>query len=1041
MLMKAYTTRWACMRTYLVMIACFADVALRAQLPPPAVLHKLDIPGLPAETVHDLDFDKDGFLWISTGNGLCRYDGVNLDVLRNDPRDTASLTNNTVGRCMLLPDGRLLAGTNAGLAVVDTREMTVARIAAPKAWSKGGCTEVAGLTLDARGRVWICDRTLGLLRFHPGTNRLERIYPSVAMPGPHERPGVHAAVMDPDGSLWVIDLDHLLHIDTEGSRMETFRYVDVQPAPAPKPLLVRMQAVASDPNFLVIGSWGSGLITFDKRTRSFSTVKRDTGKSWNVSNIVLAITAIDAKVMAVGLNWATYWYDPHTRRLSEPFVPTIPFAPHLVDQMNAITTDPTGRVWFGGSAGVYIGFDPQHHPVTPMAAGSLGSSMVLARATDHAGFWAARFYYDRKLYALDPAGVPYDSIAIPQGEELQVETWKILCTRDRRIFLGTSDGLLRYDPERRVFSLGDLPYPDGYASDRRHINDLIETPDGDLWASGHCYAFRARAGSEHFEPIGVDTSAQGAWKQKGHKAFALLDPHHLVIATLRKGISVVDLRLGTTADLPFEAAPELLGIEDVVTTPDGLIYGITRNAGIVRMRYTDGTLTDIAVFEDRSERGNYQSAVVDDDGTLWISGTADLVRFDPKDSSFTRYDVRDGMPSLGADALALDSGGTFLNRVSPWYRFDLQRLALRPPPRRLYIRRVLANGQALPITFDANTIELPHDRNSVAIEFAPIDPVYGDERRYAYQLEGYDADWVASGALRTVNYASLAPGTYIFNARIVGIDGPQGRTRLTITIVPAWWQTTWFNALVVLISVLLVFLLSRYILRLQYLRRIAALEKEREVSNVRSRIARDIHDDLGSGLTRITMLSREMQGTTGANEDKGKLAAHIANASSELIGQLGEIVWAVDPQNDHAEGFIAYVRNMLGKQFEELSIGLRTDLTLETGQERRDLPPDVKRNVLLMLKELVNNALKHAQAKTISVRLHIGASALSLIVNDDGHGFDLSHTRPGGNGLGNLRKRAESIGATLTMYSSTSGTISTLTVPLPAPTIMRGPSA
>lgn len=1025
----------------LVVLAWCAGLTLRAQLPPPAVLHKLDIPGLPAETVYDLDFDKDGFLWISTGNGLCRYDGVNLDVLRNEPRDTASLPNNTVGRCLLLPDGRLLAGTNAGLAVVDTREMTVARIAAPKAWSKGSCTEIGGLTLDAKGRVWICDRTLGLLRFHPETNSVERIYPSVAMPRPQERPGVHAAVMDPDGSLWVIDLDHLLHIDPERSQMEAFRYVDVQPAPAPKPLLGRMQAVASDPNLLVIGSWGSGIITFNKSTRSFSNVKRDTGKSWNVSNIVLAFAEVDEKVMAVGFDWATYWYDPHTRRLSEPFVPTGPFVPHLTEQMNSITTDPTGRVWFGGSAGVYIGFDPQHHPVTPVAAGSLGSSMVLATATDHAGYWATRYYYDRKLYALDPAGVPYDSIAIPQGEELQVETWKILCTRDRRIFLGTSDGLLRYDPERRVFSLCDLPYSDGYASDRRHINDLIETPDGDLWASGHGYAFRARAGSDHFEPFGVDTSAQGAWKQEWHKAFALLDPYHLVIATLRRGISVVDLRLGTTADLSFEAAPELRGMEDVVTTPDGSIYGITRNDGIVRMRYTDGNLTDIAVFEDRSERGNYQSAVVDDDGTLWISGTADLVRFDPKDSSFTRYDVRDGMPGLGADALVLDSGGTYLNRVSPWHRFDLQRLALRPPPRRLYIRKVLANGQALPIIFDANTIELPHDRNSVAIEFAPIDPVYGDERRYEYQLEGYDADWVASGALRTVNYASLAPGTYTFNARIVGIDGPQGRTRLTITIVPAWWQTTWFKVLVVLVSVLLVFLLSRYILRLQYLRRIAALEKEREVSNVRSRIARDIHDDLGSGLTRITMLSREMQGNTGVNEDKGKLAAHIANASSELIGQLGEIVWAVDPQNDHAEGFIAYVRNMLGNQFEELSIGLRTDLTVEAGQERRDLPPDVKRNVLLMFKELVSNALKHAQAKTISVRLHIGASALSLTVSDDGHGFDLSRTRAGGNGLSNLRKRAESIGAVLTMDSSTSGTTSTLTVPLPAPTIMRGPSA
>ncbi len=247
----------------------------------------------PAETVFDLDFDKDGFLWISTGNGLCRYDGVNLDVLRNEPRDTASLPHNPVGSCLLLPDGRLLAGTQAGLAVVDTREMTVARIAAPIAWSKGSCTEIGGLTLDTKGRVWVCDRELGLLRFHPETNSVERIYPSAAMPGPHERPNVHAAVVDADGSLWVIDLDHLLHIDPERSQMEAFRYVDVEPALAPKPMLTRLQAVPSDPNLLVIGSWGSGIITFDKRTRSFSTVKRDTGKSWNVSNIVLAITAID----------------------------------------------------------------------------------------------------------------------------------------------------------------------------------------------------------------------------------------------------------------------------------------------------------------------------------------------------------------------------------------------------------------------------------------------------------------------------------------------------------------------------------------------------------------------------------------------------------------------------------------------------------------------------------------------------------------------------------------------------------------------------
>ncbi|MBL7938457.1 MAG: hypothetical protein JNL43_03780 [Flavobacteriales bacterium] len=998
-----------------------------AQLPPPAVLHKLDIPGLPAETVYDLDFDDDGFLWISTGNGLCRYDGVNLDVLRNNPRDTSSLPHNAVGRCLLLSDSRMLAGTSLGLANIDTRELTVQRIAAPRAWSIGHCGEIAELTPDARGYVLVSDLTYGLLRFDPATNSVERVYPSSSLPNVREQIRVHGVVVDPDGSLWVIDFDHLLHIAPDLSKMEVFPYVDVEPAPAPKPMLTRIAQAPGDPELLVIGSWGSGIITFNKSTRSFSTLKRDTGNPWNISNIVLAAAPVGERYLAIGLDWASYWYDPATRHLSSPFVATDQDASVVHDEVHAITADPAGRLWFAGTTGVYTSFDPQHRPLTPIARSIGNGPMTLARATDHAGYWAARFYSNRKLFALDASGNAYDSVPIPQGEELQVETWNILCTKDRRVYLRTSDGLLRYDPQRRSFTFIDLPYPDTDPQDRRHINDLLEAPNGDLWVSGHVYAFRAKAGTEHFEPFGVDTTAQGGWKQEYNMAFAWMDPDHLVIATLHKGISVVDLRSSITTDLSGKdpRAPELSGMEDVAATPDGWIYAITRNDGILRMRYADHAFSDIAVFKDPLERGNYDSAVADSSGTLWISSTANLVRFDPKDNSFTHYTIRDGMPSFGSDALVRDSAGTYLNKYNPWYRFDLGKLAFRPPPRALYIRKVLANGQVLPIPFDASTLELPHDRNSVAIEFACIDPMYADERRYEYQLDGYDVEWVQCGTQRTVSYAALAPGTYLFHARIAGMDGPQGRTELRITIVPAWWQTWWWKVLVVLAIGAAIFMLARYIVQLRYRQRIAALERDREISAVRTRIARDIHDDLGSGLTRITMLSRELRNT----HDKEKLAGHIADSSSELIGQLSEIVWAVNPANDDAEHFIAYIRDQLGRQFEDLSIKLRTDLAIEAGQEHRDIPPDVKRNVLLILKETVSNALKHAQAKSIHVDLYIGVMELVLKVADDGRGF-MPDGVTRGNGLGNLQKRASELRGVLHTESDVSGTRYELRVPM-----------
>ncbi|MBK9760564.1 MAG: hypothetical protein IPO90_11480 [Flavobacteriales bacterium] len=217
------------------------------------------------------------------------------------------------------------------------------------------------------------------------------------------------------------------------------------------------------------------------------------------------------------------------------------------------------------------------------------------------------------------------------------------------------------------------------------------------------------------------------------------------------------------------------------------------------------------------------------------------------------------------------------------------------------------------------------------------------------------------GFNRTASYVGLPPGEYTLHVRIAGKEQSTLGTGFSFTIVPAWWQTWWFRVLVALLSGGLVFFLSRYILQLRYHERITALEREREVSAIRTRIARDIHDDIGSGLTRITMLSREMNSTKETGDEKDRLACSIANASTELIGQLSEIVWTVDPKNDHAEHFIAHVRDLLGRQFEELSAGLRTDLSIETGHGTAGYPAghQAQRGDDPQ-KETVSNALKHA---------------------------------------------------------------------------------
>lgn len=1022
-----------------VVALCSWQAHALAQLPPPGLIHRVDIPGLPASTVSSLAFDRDGFLWIGLSDGLCRYDGVNVDVFRKDPRDSASLPHNTINCILLLNDGRLLIGTGYGLATLETRLLRLTRIAVSASIRREGFSmyQVMDLVKDQDGSVLVSTLEYGLLRFEPSTGELVKVHP-LAYSG-NEVPRVRGALPDTDGTVWVISADTLLHIDPRTRAVERHVFVDGPPNPAPKPLFLQIIVDPKEPNRFIMRSWGSGILCFDKRTKRFSNVKLPSDLPWNLTNIVFGALALPSGAVLTGFNNELRWFDPATDQLGAPFVTNNVYVTPHSDEINALITGSDGRIWAGGTNGIYLFFEPERQPVRYF--GSAGST--LSKAQDHAGYWVARFYHDRMLFACDPDGIPYDSIRIPDGDRLQLEVWDIASTPDGLVYLRTSGGLWRYFPDKREFAYVPVALPGGRGELHHGLGGILAASDGSIWISTYCGAYRSAGGGAAFLPIGQDSTRKDQWIPPGGSIIEQLDKDHLIIGNTEGSITIVDLHHHTTTIITQydPRAPELGDLIDIVVLPGGWIQAITRSNGLVSLRYANGVFTDVRTYREPLAQESYYDACTDTLGNTWIGTGRGVVRFDPITGTFTRYAEKEGFYPGNAVNILQDDKGGILVQNNRWRRFEPAKLTDLPPPNGIYIRSVLAQGGSVYDSSNTGTVQLTHDRNSIAIEYAPIDPLHAKDRFYEVQLDGHDDRWVYNGSSRSVSYASLAPGEYTFRVRMVGVDGAVGTTALRFTIVPALWQTTWFKVLVVLASVLIVFLLSRYILHLQYLRRIAALEKEREVSNVRSRIARDIHDDLGSGLTRITMLSREMQGPSSANEDKGKLAAHIVTASSELIGQLGEIVWAVDPQNDHAEDFVAYVRNMLGKQFEELSISLRTDLTVEAGQERRGLSPDVKRNVLLMLKELVNNALKHAQARTISVRLHVGASALSLTVSDDGHGFDPSHTRPGGNGLGNLRKRAESIGAMLTMDSSPSGTTSTLTVPLPAPTIMRGPSA
>lgn len=1019
----------------------------KGQQPPTSEVVHLDIKGLPVAPITCLQKDRDGALWIGTDNGLCRYDGVNVDVYRNIPGDSTSLPGNNFVRDLMMDDrGMIWVSCFGGVGVFDPHlggrslPLRFDRKALLNANGRNTGIDADDLFLDHQGGIWLACVRSGLARYDDASGMfhdLQELHD--ALPADQKSPFTTGVIRDVEGVVWCTDAISLYRFDPATSRIERFA-TNITAQDARKGIhLAGLIQDPHDPNTLWLGSWGAGLLHFDKRLGASEcyTITRDGVP--DLSNIVWSLLPRKNGHLLVAIDKELRDFDPDSRGFSDP-IGTIEFGSGKFESTgNALMQDEDERIWAGTFNGIFT-LPPRSADYTRWTP--LGQ--LLCVATDHTGYWAAHQYVDRKLFKLGPQGEALDSVPLPYSEQHRFEPISINQTRNGLVMVGSTSGLFVYDPTTRTLSrenfqdVEDLPrVPIG-------IHSIVEEVDGSVWLAFNGQGLlHYRTSDAHTELVIPKEGGSAPAKRRAYRTITEFGTDHLAVTYESGGIGVVDKRTMENAEM-MKYGPqgrELANINALVPRQDSLLFAVTNNEGIVELHYQGDSLHYAATYVDDQDRTNgFGDAAADALGNIWIATTTGLVLFRAADHSFQHIGPMDGlgMPSVASIIADKDSSMVAWNSVCA--RFNANTFARPAHVSGLYIRSVDVHGAPKNNRGNADApaaLTLPHDLNSITINYAPIALLHADALHYEVKLDGHNGGWVDQGFNRSASYVGLSPGEYTFHVRIAGKEQSALGAGFSFTIVPAWWQTWWFRVLVALVSGGAVFFLSRYILQLRYHERIAALEREREIGAIRTRIARDIHDDIGSGLTRITMLSREMNSAKETGEEKDRLASSIANASTELIGQLSEIVWTVDPKNDDAEHFVAFVRDLLGRQFEELSVALRADLSIEPGMEQRDIPPDIKRNVVMILKETVSNALKHAGARTISVKLRIGTSELALHVEDDGAGFDTSAERSHGNGLGNLRKRSGFIGGALNVTSDAQGTRYALHVPLPSPTFMR----
>jgi ligand-binding sensor domain-containing protein len=446
-------------------------------------------------------------------------------------------------------------------------------------------------------------------------------------------------------------------------------------------------------------------------------------------------------------------------------------------------------------------------------------------------------------------------------------------------------------------------------------------------------------------------------------------------------------------------------------------------------------------------------------GRIYVGTVRGLDRIDTATGKVKHFSSADGLSSDFTKFIYRDDHddlwiGT-LNGIS---RFMPEPPSDTSPPA-IVISGVRIAGEAYAINElgeDAiDNLELQSNRNQVQIDFTAPAFGLGETLRFQYKLEAADANWSAPTDLRTINYANLSPGNYRFLVQAINGEGilSVNPATVTFTILQPIWLRWWFVGLVAVLAGVILYSFYRY--RMARLREVnAALaeaqraeealgqsrtERLAELERVRARIATDLHDDIGSSLTQIAILSEvaHQQAGASASENGSEPIARIISVSNELVDTMSDIVWAINPNRDHLSDLLHRMRRFASDVFTARHIAFQ----FRAPDPERDieLGANVRREVFLIFKESVNNVVKHSGCTRAEIEFQIEGDWLVLKVCDNGKGFDSKVTLDdsarvitsarGGNGVPSMRKRAEEMGGQFQIVSGIGeGTTATLRV-------------
>lgn len=970
----------------------------------------------------------DGFLWIATGNGLIKFDGQHYQQI---PAGPASFPDNLIASVAASPDGRnvWVGSFRYGVARFDIKTRKFR--AYPKLLNYDTHIQSTRKILCLEnGQVWLGTGGMGLALYLPETDTFQFFTPqplSFYNGEPDLKYTVNDMTPDPvDSSLiWLITNNEVYSFDT---RLKQFT-----PYPLPEGANIPLISIAHDErDGLWLGSWGNsmfhyntgncqltpldyydmegklerGVLALDVEQVNDTTVlwacalsglleyNPKTGKFRHPllpfkfdlsSDTRLEFTAISKTKNAgvfVGAKGYLFQLHPCYSRLGKSIFPT-PWAPEWEIYTNNGVLDQQTRQYLIPAAGAIslLAVKQSSFSSKAIPLKQPGSTKGVKDLAQLPSGKIIALSFDGNLFNLNLARNTTEQINLPLN--LNGSILEIKFDNQGYLWLLTRQNLYRLDANTMTLLDGlsflDFENPTEKPFANLYLYHLETTSTGSAWVGSSQGLWLAEPGKNRlalFHP----KNEKGKWlKDKLIKCMTIDAEDRLWVGYNGDGLDIFDTKKQKVVAWPQGAGLPAHQINDLACTPGGLVLATT----------TEG-----------------------------------LLAVDRKTFEWQLFGTEDGLYSqfMDNDIWAAPDGMVFINHDTRLNVFHESALQTKQEKLRVNILRLTVNNEELDVARfldSASYLTLPHSSNNIAVSFSAMHWLYPFKTQYLYRLrtESDSGKWVVSME-PFVQLNALTPGHYTLELAARGAGNtPSLPKHLHIEIRPPFWVRGWF----LLLCAALLFW-GGYAL---YSFRLAQLKKQ---TAVRDTISRNLHDDIGSSLSNIQILT-ELARRHLADREKAGTFLGRAGEDMRLISEaLSEIVWNVNPKYDDIRFLFARMQRYAAESFE--GKGIRHELDFPEESVRLKMGMEQRRDFYLIFKESVHNLVKYSGAGLATVKVEIQQNEILLEVKDNGIGFSKPEVRVG-TGLSSMQQRAEKWKGKLEIISAPGvGTCVRLLMPL-----------